>query len=124
MFLFPMDVAELLMAFLVTCKMEKPLQVTHHFIQLYVMNPFGQVDLDLQSGWFKEPKNQLAYNKQIWQILKDTGMLPKVRRVIREDVSKSGTVIAGQEYGDIVLKSHGKDLLDCFLKSKPDNLWV
>jgi len=64
-------------------------------------------------------ENHKEINTDLWKLLQATGMLSKVRRAIRNDLKKGD-----EEYGLIVRKEYGRELLANFLKSKPSPEWV
>ena len=64
------------------------------------------------------------YNRTVHQILVDSNMLLKVRRVIQRDIRTTNPVIGLEEFGRIVLKRYGAELLTNFLIRQPKEGWV
>jgi len=62
----------------------------------------------------KDDNNWRAYNYAIWFVLRHTRGLEAMRKAIEEDLTKGDV-----EYGEIFLKTYGRDLLDNFLIEEP-----
>ena len=92
------------------------------FVQMGVRNPWDGLDLDpldATDRYFNNPENQRNYNTVIWLLLKKNGLLGNMRRILVPDLDKGDDA-----YGDIVLKSYGRDLISSFLLVDPDPKWV
>jgi hypothetical protein len=91
--------------------------VASGFCQLGISDP-SKPDADMADTWFGSSEtNGRAYNYAIWFVLKHTRGLEAMRKAIEEDMTKGDA-----EYGEIFLKSYGRDLLDNFLIEEPK--WV
>lgn len=103
--------------------------IAHNFCQLGIGDPSQLEDEEratiarrtgeiLDDLWHcKDGNNWRAYNYAIWFVLKYTRGLEAMRKAIEEDMTKGDA-----EYGEIFLKSYGRDLLDNFLIERPK--WV
>lgn len=118
MFMFPFEIGKRLLDFMLSCKTLKPSAVAEELVMLGVAPELRD---DFDHSFFSETRSQWQLNKQVWRILNDSGMLPKVRRVLRADLQTTSDL---EGCGKIALKSYTQDLLDNFLKSKPHHLWV
>lgn len=99
---------------------QNPARIANSLVQLGLENPhhvdhFGDLDFGESSAlgrWFK--KYQWQYNTAIWEaIVNQKGLLIKLRRVLNDDLRKTGSS-AGM--GKIALHAYERALLDYFLQ--------
>jgi len=110
-----------------TCEDEMPTAVANHFTQLGVTGP-TKFEVPEGYGLMDESTCDPEYNKAVWSILRETGMLQPVRVVLRRDLKvvkkheeDSGW---GHLYGRIVIKTYGRQLVDHFLTTYPSKDWM
>lgn len=119
--------------FKVSLETKGPTSSVHHLVQLGVEDPGNcnclpcDIGDDDVLGWLHE--NHREFNKAVWEmIISQQGMIGKLRLVLQRDLRGPDEFIGKGKgsgpFGRIVLKEYGRELLDHFVRAKPNPAWI
>lgn len=109
-----------------------PVQFVNHLTQMGVetfnncscKEDWNQPDgsLSPEGEWIH--RNHRLYNRAVWEIMVEAGMIQKARRVLLDDSKKPSQFLDGVEYGKFVTPKYRQELLDNFINTNPSSDWV
>lgn len=92
------------------CDKHGPTHVLHKLVQLGIEGPDQSPIKDVDEEIYFDP----ALNLAVWAVLSEFRIIPRLRRVLRDDLKKSKVTHPG----------YARYLLDNFVKASPNPMWL